>query len=58
VRLRTLSAGGPGALAVWNPNVEHTWDGIVTFDTLTGTFSSALFAVNTAEFLNPFGGNV
>ena len=40
--------------AFWE--LARHYDGIVTFNTLTGTFSSALFAVNTAEFQNPFGG--
>ena len=69
--LSSLTAGSPfilklqtqtgsnadGLLDSWNPDVDHTWAGIVTTTTgLTGTFAANEFLVNTSAFQNTING--
>jgi hypothetical protein len=55
LNLQTLNSGAPGALGTFDDTVGHTWTSIVTFNNLTGSFSSGLFSVNTANFGNALG---
>jgi fibronectin-binding autotransporter adhesin len=46
-----------GLLGSWNPNVDHTWAGIVTTTTgFTGTFAANEFSVDTTGFQNAING--
>lgn len=49
-----LTTSGP--LVSWDANTNHTWSSIVTFTSLTGTFASNLFTVNTSGFQNSING--
>ena len=51
--LQTLDAGNnPGALAGgWDGSVNHTWAGVITFSSLSGTFDPNMFTIDTSNFV-------
>lgn len=59
INLFTLNnSGNPGSLAIWDPNVDHTWASIfTTTNGFYGTFDPDTFAINTSGFLSGLNGS-
>jgi autotransporter-associated beta strand protein len=57
VKLTSMTdAATPGALANWDPSLDHTWNGFVTTTAITG-FNPANFTVDTSSFQNDATGS-
>ncbi len=58
LKLQTIASGStPGALGVFDPNVNHLWSAVVTTTSgFTTSFNSNQFVIDTSSFANGFNG--
>ncbi|MDD5348701.1 MAG: autotransporter-associated beta strand repeat-containing protein [Chthoniobacteraceae bacterium] len=56
LKLETLNAGLLGSLATFDASADHTWDSVITFSGIVGTFDANLFSIDTTGFGNTLNG--